>query len=299
MPNSIPDMPQAPRRSNQAPQPSAAGAAMKNIPYTSCTEKTVQDIKSASDRIRSDRMNRHRTNLHMDLMGDFTLAGIVHEEEDPKSITEALSCQNGQKWFESLQSELKSMKDHHIWDLIPRKTIPIGKKVIKSKTICHIKRDENGHIAKLKTRIITKGFTQITGEDYHDTFLPVARLESFCLILAIATTLDWELRQLNMKTAFLHAKLKEEIYMEQPEGGIVKGYKDHICRLHKGIYGLKQASRQWNKKLNKAMCKHKFNHISADHCIYTRTTSQGKSMVAIHTDDITVISKLFTIWENL
>jgi Reverse transcriptase (RNA-dependent DNA polymerase) len=221
-------------------------------------------------------------------MDNFTLASIMHEEEDPKSITDALSRQNGQECPESLQSELQSMKNHHVWDLVPRKSVPIGKKVIKSKTICHIKRDENGHNAKLKTRIVAKGFTQVAGEDYHDMFSPVARLESLRLILAIAAKLDWELRQLNVKTAFLHVELDEEIYMEQPEGGIVKGYEDHVCKLHKGIYRLKQAGRQWNKTLDKAMLKHGFNHISADHCVYMRSTSQGKSMIAVHTNDMAV-----------
>jgi Reverse transcriptase (RNA-dependent DNA polymerase) len=225
-------------------------------------------------------------------MENFTLAGIMHEEEDPKSITDALSRQNGQEWLESLQSELQSMKNHHVWDLVPQKLVPIGKKVIKSKTICHIKHDENRHIAKLKTRIVAKGFTQIAGEDYHDMFSPVAKLESLFLILAIAAKLDWELRQLNVKTAFLHAELDKEIYMEQPEGGIIEGYEDHMCKLRKGIYGLKQAGRQWNKTLDKAMLKHGFNRISADHCVYMQSTSQGKSMIAVHTDDMAVAASI-------
>jgi Reverse transcriptase (RNA-dependent DNA polymerase) len=205
-------------------------------------------------------MNRQRTNLDTDIMEDLTLAGIVHEEEDPKSITEALNQQNGQQWLESLHSELQSMKDHHVWDLVPRKSVPIGKKVIKSKTICHIKRDENGHISKLKTRIVAKGFTQTAGEDYHDTFSPVARLESLRLILAIAAQLDWELRQLDVKTAFLHAELDEEIYMDNLKGVLLKTMRTTYANYEKAYTasnrpddsGIKHLTRQCSSLVSNA-----------------------------------------------
>ena len=273
------------RHSTRIPQPTAIGATMRNIPYISRTERTVQDIRAASNR---NRHLREEEEFNANFMEDLALTSIIHEEEDPKSITKALSRPNGPMWNTALQSELKSMKDHHVWDLIPRSSLPIGKKVIKSKTICHIKRDQDGNMAKLKACIVAKGFTQVAGEDYHDTFSPIGCMESFCLLLSMAVTLDWELRQLDVKTAFLHSELDEEIYMEQPEGGVVKGLEDHVCKLQKGIYRLKQAGRQWNKMLDKTMLKHGFKRIPADHCLYMRITLQGKSIVAVHTDDMAV-----------
>lgn len=277
--------PPPPRRSTRIPQPSATGAAMRNIPHISHTERTVQNIISASNRARQ---LREEAEINVNFMEDLALTGIVHEEDDPKSMAEALSRPNGPLWKITFNSELQSMKDHHVWDLVPRSSLPIGKKVIKRKTICHIKRDELGHMAKLKARIVAKGFTQIAGKDYHDTFSPVGRLESLRLLLSIAATLDWDLRQLDVKTAFLHSELDEEIYMEQPEGSIAEGYEDHVCKLRKGIYGLKQAGRQWNKMLDETMHKHGFNRIPANHCLYMCISSQGKSIIAVHTDDMAV-----------
>ena len=225
-------------QSTRIPQPTAAGAAMRNIPHVSRTERTVQNIISASNRARQ---LREQAEFNANFMEDLALTGIVHEEDNPKSVAEALSRPNRPLWKVALDSELKSMHDHHVWDLVPRSSLLIGKKIIKSKTICHIKRDEIGNIAKLKARFVAKGFTQIAGEDYHDTFSPVGRMESLHLLLSIAAMLDWNVKQLDVKTAFLHSELDKESYMEQPEGGIAEGYEDHICKLRKGIYGLKQA----------------------------------------------------------
>jgi Reverse transcriptase (RNA-dependent DNA polymerase) len=154
---------------------------------------------------------------------DMALAGIMHEEEDPWSFTEVLKGPNGPIWQLGMDSELESMAKHHVWDLIPQSSVPVGKKVIKSKMVCHIKRDESGKMSKLKVHIVAKGVTQIVGQDYHDTFSPVACLESFRVVLALAATLNWEIRQLDVKTAFLHSDLEEEIYMEPAEGSVVKG----------------------------------------------------------------------------
>ena len=253
---------------------------MRNIPHISRTERTVQDISNRARQLREE------AKFNINFMEDLALTSIVHEDEDPKSVAEALSRPNGPLWKVALDSELKSMHDHHVWDLVPRTSQPIGKKVIKSKTICHIKRDELGNMAKLKARFVAKEFTQIAGEDYHDTCSPVGRMESLRLLLSIAATLDWDVKQLDVKTAFLHSELDEEIYMEQPEGGIAVGYEDHICKLRKGIYGLKQAGRQWNKMLDKTMLKHGFKRIPADHCLYMRITSRGKSIIVVHTDDM-------------
>ena len=212
-------------QSTHIPQPTAAGAAMRNIPHVSRTERTVQNIISASNRARQ---LREQAEFNANFMEDLALTGIVHKEDNPKSVAEVLSRPNGPFWKVALDSELKSMHDHHVWDLVPHSSLPIGKKIIKSKTICHIKRDEIGNMAKLKAQFVAKGFTQIAGEDYHDTFSPVGRMESLCLLLSIAVTLDWDVKQLDVKMAFLHSELDEEIYMEQPEGGITEGYEDHI-----------------------------------------------------------------------
>ena len=89
--------------------------------------------------------------------------------------------------------------------------------------------------------------------DYMETFAPVAKLASIRLLLAIAAREDYEIHQMDVTSAFLNGELKEEIYMTQPEGFVEKGKEDLVCRLHKSLYGLKQAGRAWYKKLHEAL----------------------------------------------
>ena len=98
---------------------------------------------------------------------------------------------------------------------------------------------------RFKARLVPKGFTQIQGIDYEETFSPVSRYESIQYILAHAALLDWQIEAMDVKTAFLYGELKEEIYMEHPEGFIVKGQEKKVCKLVKSIYGLKQARQVW------------------------------------------------------
>ena len=94
-----------------------------------------------------------------------------------------------------------------------------------------------------KAHLVAKGFTQVEGIDFQETFSPIARYKAICFSLAHAALEDWEIKALDIKTVFLYGELDEEIYMEQPEGFVKKGQEGHICRLLKAIYGLKQASR--------------------------------------------------------
>ena len=96
-----------------------------------------------------------------------------------------------------------------------------------------------------KARLVVKGFTQVQRIDYEETFSPVSRYESIRYILAHTALLDWEIEAMDVKTAFLYGELKEEIYMEHPEGFVVKGQEKKVCKLVKSIYGLKQAGRVW------------------------------------------------------
>src|SRR5882672_11410593 len=107
------------------------------------------------------------------------------------------------------------------------------------------KCNEKGEVVRNKVRVVAKGYSQVEGVDYTDTYALVSWMESMCMILHIGASLDWEMCQLDVKRAFLHGDLKEEIYMHQPEGQREPRKEDWVCHLNKTLYGLKQAGRGW------------------------------------------------------
>jgi hypothetical protein len=141
-----------------------------------------------------------------------------------------------------MQEEIKSQIENRTWVLVQR---PKNRKVVKCKWVYVIKPDRC-----YKACLVAKGFTQIEGIDFQETFSPVARYEAIRFLLAYTTLKDWELEAMDIKTAFLYGELNKEIYMEQPEGFAKRGQENQVCRLKKAIYRLKQALRTWNKKLH-------------------------------------------------
>ena len=131
-----------------------------------------------------------------------------------------------------MHDELESLKAKETYELVD--SIPPGRKAVQCKWVLHIKHDKNNSIAQFKACLVTKGFTQIPGQDFTYTFAPVARWDSIRALLAITALNDFELRQLNVKTAYLNSPLEEEIYMRAPPGS----GSPYWC-LRKGLYGLR------------------------------------------------------------
>ncbi|GKV36736.1 hypothetical protein SLEP1_g44835 [Rubroshorea leprosula] len=143
-----------------------------------------------------------------------------------------------------MQVELTALEDTNTWSLV---TLPPDKRPIGCKWVFKIKSKSDGSIERYKARLVAKGFNQVEGVDYHDTFASVAKLVTVHVLLAIVAVKQWSLHQLDVQNAFLHGDLYEEVYMTLPLGHPRKGEKDLVCKLHKSLYGLKQASRMWFK----------------------------------------------------
>ena len=124
---------------------------------------------------------------------------------------------------------------------------------------------------------MAKGYTQKEGIDYEETFSPVAMLKSIRILLAVAASLDYEIWQMDVKTAFLNGSLEEDIYMQQPEGFIARGQEHMACKLQRSIYGLKQASRTWNIRFDQAITLYGFEKSPDEPCVYKRI--QGTKVV--------------------
>jgi hypothetical protein len=133
------------------------------------------------------------------------------------------------------------------------------------------------------------GFTQVQGIDYDETFSPVARFESLRLLLALAALEDWEIHQMDIKSAFLNGLLDEEIYMEQPQSHITLGQSDKVCLLKNAIYGLKQASCAWNLQFNTVLLDLGFKRTHSDAGIYHRLDTGGTIIIILYIDDITIL----------
>ena len=133
------------------------------------------------------------------------------EIEEPTSFQEAIDSPNDKQWIEAMRDEMDSMVRNKVWELVD---LPPRRKSIGNKWVFKIKRRVDGTIDKFKARLVAKGFTQIEGVDYEETFSPMVRITSICLLLALVAQLDLELFQMDVKTAFLNGNLEEEIYMD-------------------------------------------------------------------------------------
>ena len=171
---------------------------------------------------------------------DIVLAAAVTPQGEPRSYRQAMGSQDKDDWHAAMEAEIKGLQDSGTWELVD---LPQGRKAIKSKWVFKLKLDKDGEVERHKARLVAKGFEQVQGIDYEDTFAPVARLESWRYLVALAANLDWEIHQIDFHQAYLNGSLDEEVYMEQPEGFVVAEGK--VCRLRKAIYGLKQAGHQW------------------------------------------------------
>ncbi|KAF0912085.1 hypothetical protein E2562_012984, partial [Oryza meyeriana var. granulata] len=136
------------------------------------------------------------------------------------------------------------------WDLVdpPPSQCPIG-----LKWVYKVKRDERGAIVKHKARLVAKGYVQKAGIDFEEVFAPVARMESVRLLLAVAAHAGWGVHHMDVKSAFLNGELAEEVYVQQPPGFGVNGQEHKVYRLRKALYGLRQAPRAWNAKLDDSL----------------------------------------------
>ena len=204
-------------------------------------------------------------------------------DDEPTSYKDAMLSEDSDKWHDAMKSEIQSMYDNQVWNLIdpPPSVKPVGCKwVFKKKT------DMDGNVHTYKARLVAKGFKQIHGVDYDETFSPVAMLKSIRIILAIAAYYDYEIWQMDVKTAFLNGHILEDVYMVQPEGFVDPKHPDKVCKLKRCIYGLKQASRRWNLRFDEKIKEFGFIQNEDESCVYKKVSGSGTIFLVLYVDDI-------------
>ncbi|WZZ78411.1 hypothetical protein YC2023_098983 [Brassica napus] len=211
-------------------------------------------------------------------------AFMVNLDENyiPRSYEEAIM---DKEWKESVGAEAGAMIKNDTWY---ESELPKGKKAVSSKWIFTIKYKADGKVERKKSRLVARGFTQTYGEDYIETFAPVAKLHTIRIVLSLAVNLGWGLWQMDVKNAFLQGELEDEVYMHPPPGleHLVK--KGNVLRLKKAIYGLKQSPRAWYNKLSTTLNGRGFKKSELDHTLFTLTTPSGMIALLVYVDDIII-----------
>jgi hypothetical protein len=174
---------------------------------------------------------------------------LLLDNDEPMTYAEAMIDPDSEKWQSAMRSEIDSMDDNQVWNLVD----PLdGVKPIECKWIYKRKRDMNVNVHIYKARLVAKGFQQVQGADYDETFSPVAMLKSIRIILDIATYFDYEIWQMDVEIAFLNGNLTEDVYMTQPEGFVDPTKVGKVCKIQKSVWHLRVgtfALMKWSKGL--------------------------------------------------
>ena len=217
------------------------------------------------------------------------LVSTAVANDDPKTFAEAVSCSAGPEWMKSMTAEYDSLMENKCWRLVPR---PRDTNVVSCRWVYKTKEEQTkeGTLgSRRKSRLVARGFSQVEGVDYSETYAPVAKLTSIRVILDIVAELDLELHQMDAITAFLNGILKELVYMEQPPGFEVGDPAKVVCLLLKAIYGLKQAPRQWYAKIDDFFLRNLgMERNPADDCVYVRRKGGHILIIALYVDDLLI-----------
>ncbi|CAA7016056.1 unnamed protein product [Microthlaspi erraticum] len=211
--------------------------------------------------------------------GDDILAMFI-ATDDPDCFEEAVQHE---VWRKAMEAEIKSIEENHTWELME---LPLGAKVIGVKWVFKTKFNERGEIDKFKARLVAKGYHQKHGIDFHEVFAPVARWDTIRSILALAAKRDWSVYQLDVKSAFLHGELNEDVYVEQPKGFILEEESNKVYKLRKALYGLKQAPRAWYSRIEGYFMKEKFEKAYCEHTLFVKRRGDEILIVSLYVDDL-------------
>lgn len=201
---------------------------------------------------------------------------------EPKTVTSALKDSG---WNGAMTEEMNNCKETNTWSLVPYTP---DMNVLGSKWGFRTKLNADGTLDKLKARLVAKGFDQEEGIDYLETYSPVVITPTVRMVLQLATTMSWELKQMDVKNAFLHGDLKETVYMMQPAGFIDKDRPDHVCHLHKALYGLKQAPRAWFDNFSTFLLEFGFICSLSDPSLFVYAHNGNVILLLLYVDDMII-----------
>jgi transposase InsO family protein len=200
---------------------------------------------------------------------------------EPENFEEAFK---EDAWRKAMQEEIDSIEKNKTWELVEK---PNNKEAIGVKWVYKVKHNPDGSVQKNKARLVAKGYAQQPGIDYEETFSPVARHDTIRALISLAAQKMWKLYQLDVKSAFLNGELKEEVYVEQPQGFEIEGQEEKVYRLKKALYGLKQAPRAWYSNIDNYFMKKGFEKSKNEPTLYVKRQGMVDILiVALYVDDL-------------
>lgn len=220
------------------------------------------------------------------------LAGISTTQPripDPATLQQALSSPYSQQWQKAMEEEMAALSRNSTWELVPRppNTTPIG-----VKWVFKTKYDSNGEIGRFKARLVAKGYKQRHGIDFYETYAPVARMVSIRVIIAIAVHEGLQLEQIDVDSAFLNGLIDAEVYLSQPPNFVHSSFRSYVCKLLKGLYGLKQAGKIWHDAVRVVILQIGLIPTEADPCVFVAIWKEGKIIIALHVDDFLIAATM-------
>lgn len=200
----------------------------------------------------------------------------------PATVTEA---KRYKEWREALANEINSLIQLGTWELVEK---PPNANVIGCKWVFKIKENSDGSLDRYKARLVAKGFHQRPGVDFGETFSPVVKPVTVRLVLSLAVSQKWLVKQYDVSNAFLHGQLNEPVYMQQPPGFVDDTKPNHVCRLRRSLYGLKQAPRQWNNCLKEALLQFGFLQSKLDTSLFIFRRDSEVLYCLTYVDDLLI-----------
>ncbi|OMO73140.1 Integrase, catalytic core [Corchorus capsularis] len=201
-------------------------------------------------------------------------------DSEPTCVTQAMKDEN---WRRAMSDEINALLRNGTWELVPPSS---SQNVIGCKWIFKLKRNSDGSISRHKARLVAKGYNQRPGIDFQETFSPVVKPTTIRIILSIATQRQWQILQLDVNNAFLHGTLTETVYMKQPPSMIDSSNPNHVCKLKKAIYGLKQALRAWYNELRAFLLSFGFRQSHSDSSLFIFQRDEVVTYFLVYVDDI-------------
>lgn len=190
----------------------------------------------------------------------------VEELQTPSTYAEAMQGDLCDLWRRAIADEISSINSYETWSINYSNIHPDD--ILTTKWVFTIKKDSHGKFVKCKARLVARGFQQEQGRDFNEIFSPVVKTESIRILLSFAAVEDYEIHQIDIKSAFLHGKVEEDIYIYAPEGA---GFTDGtVLKLNKSLYGIKQAPRVFYEMVKDHLLSNGFNHTSSDHCVFVK-----------------------------